>query len=57
MDMFENTGMERAHIVEAIRLIGDGKHWDALEILRRHVNDDGVRNAIELAQFKVEMPW
>lgn len=57
MDMFENTGVDRAHIIEAVRLIGEGKHWDALEILRRNVDDVGVRQAIELAQFKVEMPW
>jgi hypothetical protein len=57
MDMFENTGVDRAHIIESVRLIGEGKHWDALEILRRNVDDEGVRQAIELAQFKVEMPW
>lgn len=54
MDMIE---IAEADIIEAVRLIGEGKHWDALETLRRSVDDTAVRNAIEVAQFKVEMPW
>ena len=57
MSLFENTGITREHLVEVVRMIGDGKNWDALEILRRNVDDEGLRHAIEMAQFKVEMPW
>ena len=45
------------HLIEAVTLIGDDKLWDALEILRRNADDDALRNAIELAQFKVDVPW
>ena len=57
MSLFENTGITREDFVEAVRLIGEGEVSDALEILRRNVDDEGLRHAIEMAQFKVEMPW
>ena len=57
MNLFKNTGLDREHIIEAVRLIGEDKTTDALELLLHNAADDGVKNAIELALFKVEMPW
>ena len=48
---------DRNTILEVVRLIGDGKNWDALELLKRETTDEGALHAIDMAQFEVELPF
>lgn len=42
---------------EVVRLIGEGQSWDALETLRRNVDNDDLKYAISAAQIEVQKPW
>lgn len=56
-DLFEGTGVTRHEMSEVVRLLGEGKVWDALEILRRATADGEMKRDIDMAQFRVELPW
>lgn len=57
MELFEDSGITRDDMSEAVRLLGEGKVWDALEILRRATANTGMKHEIDMAQFKAELPW
>jgi hypothetical protein len=42
---------------EVVRLIGEGQSWDALEVLRRNVDNDDLKYAISVAQIEAKKPW
>jgi len=44
-------------LVEVVDLIGEGQPWDALEIMRRKIDDDDLKYVVSVAQSKLPKPW